>query len=80
MLVHRDTNIMNHLTKQQDRLQQLLIHSISQNNNLGTFSISIMNNVEKRLSSIEERIAGLSGQQGPPMTLQGQDKTMNQIT
>ena len=57
----------------------ILTHSVAQNNVLGTFSVSITSEVEKRLSAIEAAIAGLSRQQGPPAVSRGELQTLQQI-
>ena len=58
----------------------MLTHSIAQNNILGTFSTSITYKVGKFLKAIEEKITGLSGQQGPLTTSWGDLETLQQIT
>ena len=48
------TKTINALAEQQANIHHLLIHSISQNNVLGSFSASVTHNIEKRIQAIEE--------------------------
>ena len=48
------TRTINALAEQQANIHRLLVHSISQNNVLGSFSASVTHNIEKRIKAIEE--------------------------
>ena len=60
---------INHLCQEQEKLRQLSIHSISQNNVLGAFQASVIKEIEKRLQNIEARLLGNLGHQDPPIYL-----------
>ena len=47
------TKTINALAEQQANIHRLLVHSISQNNVLGSFSASVTHNIEKRIEAIE---------------------------
>ena len=47
------TRTINALAEQQANIHSLLVHSISQNNVLGSFSASVTHNIEKRIEAIE---------------------------
>ena len=48
------TRTINALAEQQANIHHLLVHSISQNNVLGSFSASVTHNIEKHIEAIEE--------------------------
>ena len=70
---------INHLCQEQEKLRQLSIHSISQNNVLGAFQASVIKEIEKRLQNIEARLPGNLGHQDPPSTSSSQKEKLDTI-
>jgi len=60
-------------------LRKLLVHSISQNNVLGTFSTSVIRRIEERLVGIETSIAATPGHKGPLASSSDQKETLASI-
>ena len=70
---------INHLCQEQEKLRQLSIHSISQNNVLGAFQALVIKEIEKHLQNIEAHLTGNLGHQDPPSTSSSQKEKLDTL-